>query len=87
MNKTRNNIRKIEKDINLQQSDYQKYTSKLNTEKKRERYYKKVLSREVEFLYKQKYINNNEFLKTLIFFSRWRIWEKCARKKDFRDFF
>jgi murein hydrolase activator len=65
LNKTRKNIKKIEKDIDLQQNDYQKYTLKLNTEKQRERYYKKVLSREIEFLYKQKYINNNEFLKTL----------------------
>lgn len=65
LNITRNNIKKIENDINLQQNDYQKYTSKLNTEKQRERYYKKVLSKEIEFLYKQKYINNNEFLKTL----------------------
>ncbi len=65
LQKTLKNIKSLEKSIDVSKKDYESEIHKLNDEKKREQLYRKMLKKELELLYKQKFINRNDFLLVL----------------------
>lgn len=65
LRRTMKNIKILEKSLNERQTDYKDQNLKLQQEKNKEEYYRKILRKELEFLYKQKFVNNNAFFLTL----------------------
>ncbi|MDR0675987.1 MAG: peptidoglycan DD-metalloendopeptidase family protein [Elusimicrobiota bacterium] len=87
LNLTQKNIKKIEKNIDLQKKDYALYEEKLKAEKLKEKHYRELLKKELQLLYKQKYIDNNDFLETLNVFFTDNGFHKNFEKYKIMEFF
>jgi murein DD-endopeptidase MepM/ murein hydrolase activator NlpD len=87
LKKTVDNIKVLEQSLNAKQSDYEEQISRLNQEKIKEAYYRKILKKELEFLYKQKFVNNNVFLSTVnAFFLNDNFYKEIEKEYNIKTF-
>ena len=87
LKKTIGTIKVLEQSLNAKQSDYQEQAVRLNQEKIKEAYYRKILKKELEFLYKQKFVNNNVFLSTVnAFFMDENFYKEIEKVYNLRTF-